>query len=695
MMAALPTTARGVVDSTQFGSVVYDAMEHIPDLQWPGSVPLYGQMARDPQIAAILASYTLQLRHAAWQVDATGCRPEVARLVADDLGLPVAGDDGPGAARTRGVSWQQHLRAALSMLTFGHSCFELLADATSGTARLVALSERMQHTLSDIKADEETGDLIGVSQTGVSAGRSGPQITADRLLFYSRDRRGVTWQGESLLRPAYPYALIKREMLRVHASANRRWGLGVPVMEALPGTAPTSEQMREAMAFAAAARAGDQSGGASPPGFAMRILGITGTVPDTQAFLRWLDAQMSRSVLASHLDLGGESSHGSYSLATSFVDLLMLALRAIGDEIADTVTRQVAARLVGWNWGDGEPVPRVVVSGVGSRREVTAESLQLLLSSGALAGDPGLEAWVRREWRLPERDGQERPVAEPGVDLPASKPAEASKPAAQAITSKATACVLKARRRPRPGQLPLFQGAAVEDLQPAWEQTKTAVLDEWADTIGALVDDLEGQVQQAESDDDPAALAALVVTAAAVEPVTDLLTSHGVDLAETAREALLVEAAEFGHTLTVDDPAATVETTAGVVAALIAGVYAATAAKAALLSFGAGAAMAAREAMDELTEAGKGTVADHVGGFLTGAQNAGRTAVMAAAETAAAVTGYRASEVNDKHRCGPCGDVNGREYESLADGRADYPTLGYRACEGRWRCRGALVPIWI
>lgn len=53
-----------------------------------------------------------------------------------------------------------------------------------------------------------------------------------------------------------------------------------------------------------------------------------------------------------------------------------------------------------------------------------------------------------------------------------------------------------------------------------------------------------------------------------------------------------------------------------------------------------------------------------------------------------------ASELNDSNTCGPCSMVDGREYESLAEARVDYPNGIYRRCEGGLNCRGILVFVW-
>lgn len=402
-----PTSAKGYVDPFMLGSSTYstlylDVLEHVPDLTWPLSVHVYAKMRRDPKLAAILAGWTLNLRRAQWQLDPAGCRPEVVQLVADGTGLAVMGDDKPGPARLRGVSWGDHLNAALRAITFGFSAFELEADTSSGKAKLSGLWERPQWTINHMHVDGKTGLLTGVTQDGAWNDQS-PQILAQNLAFYAREREGANWAGLSLLRPCYASWLIKEEVRRAYAVANVRWSAGVPVMEALPGTNPTPAMMAEAAQMAQQARAGIQAGASSPPGFSMKILGITGSLPNTQEFLRYLDEQMSGSALFGVMDLGS-TPNGSRALGDTFLDAFHLALEAEGSFVADVATRQIAARIVDWNYGEDEPVPRVVVSGIGSQREVTAESLSLLLTAGALGADPALEGWVRREYRLPERD---------------------------------------------------------------------------------------------------------------------------------------------------------------------------------------------------------------------------------------------------------------------------------------------------
>jgi hypothetical protein len=406
-----PTGLRGNVSDEAFGLILDEATADLPpDLVWPLSVMTYSAMRRDSTVDSILQGYTLQQRRATWQLSPRGCDPAVVARVAQDMDLQVVGTEDTGGARVRGVSWPEHLRAALSStLLYGHMGFELGVDIVAGRARLTTLAERLPSTIAQIHADPKTGAFLGVTQDTPTRDNNVPQIPARFMAWYCREREGVSWQGASLFRSSWAPFLIKREMMRVHATSNRRFGMGVPVMEALPNATVTPEQMGAAMQMAAAARAGEQAGAATPPGFVFKLAGLTGSVPDTLSFIRWLDTQITRGALMQHLELGQNSNGGARALGEAFIDSWTMALESLAEEAAVVATRQIAARLVEWNEGLDEAVPRVIVSGVGSRRDVTAESLHLLLSSGALAPDPGLEAWIRREYRLPERDGMVQP----------------------------------------------------------------------------------------------------------------------------------------------------------------------------------------------------------------------------------------------------------------------------------------------
>ncbi|MEO3940203.1 hypothetical protein V3C41_03885 [Paenarthrobacter nicotinovorans] len=54
-----------------------------------------------------------------------------------------------------------------------------------------------------------------------------------------------------------------------------------------------------------------------------------------------------------------------------------------------------------------------------------------------------------------------------------------------------------------------------------------------------------------------------------------------------------------------------------------------------------------------------------------------------------------ASELLDEHTCQKCAAIDGHEYETLAQARADYPDGGgYKDCESGSGCRGSLISMY-
>lgn len=393
-------------------------LEYVPELWWPQAGDVFNKMRNDAQIAGSLNAWMLPIRRADWHIDPAGCRPTVYRLVADDLGLPILGQEPrPSGARRRRVVWSDHLRVALSLRgIFGHAPFEQTYDTSSGLARLAALVERLPKTIYRIFVDPATGDIDYVTQNRYAGQPEPPKINRNALVWYVNDREGLGWRGRSLMRPAYPYWLIKNEMLRVQATGHRRFNNGIPYMTTPPDAQPAQiiEAERQIGNFTASAG----SSLTLPDGFKAGIAGITGKLPDTLGFTKYLDEQMSISFLTQWLNLGTTQS-GARALAETFVDMFTQSIQDFGDAHADQATSQIVVPLVNTNWGEDEPAPRIVCGNVGANHTLTAAAINELYTCGALTGDPELENAVRQMFKLPLRD----PNAAPPPALPVPAPA--------------------------------------------------------------------------------------------------------------------------------------------------------------------------------------------------------------------------------------------------------------------------------
>ncbi|MFI7468144.1 hypothetical protein [Nonomuraea sp. NPDC049646] len=678
-MASAPTRDLGYLDAS-FGLWLGEWLETIPDLIWPQSVQTYARMRHDPQLTAVLSAYTLPIRRATWAVDPAGCRDEVVQLVADDLGLPILGDDAePGPARRRGVRWADHLRLALQSLVYGFMPFERRYAIVNGQARLVNLGERLPHTIGEIKLKRD-GSIESVQQDLVPAGQP---IPANRLVWYVREREGANWAGRSMLRASYGPWLLKHEVWRVHATSIRRFGMGVPNVEAPAGATPG--QVLEAQRLASAIRAGDQSGVGLPQGFKLNLTGMTGSVPDAMAFIEYLDQQMSRSALAGLLDLG-QTRNGSRALGDTMLEMFVLSLQAVADEIADTATSGqpgmdgIVTQLVDYNWGEGEPAPRIVVGDVGSRQEVTAEALDTLMRSGAISPDPQLEAFVRREWKLPERNA-----------APTPPPAPVTARARRRLPHKRTvaAAVSEGDRRPLT-DLERQAGFDPDALQASWQQALDDLLAAWQAISEGWRLDLAGQIAAIVNGGGLQALADMTLDAA---DAAELLLVAMVEVAEAAAALMVAEAATQGVALVqpqVDE--SRLGQIADTIAALLASWLSGAAARETLrrATPDASGDQVAADVTTYLEGLSDAFLREQFGAALSTAQSEGRFAVLDDAPNAQ----YASSEILDNATCKPCKELDGTVFDDLAAAKAAYANGGYIDCEGRLRCRGIIIALW-
>lgn len=692
MATSAPTSDIGHVDNAVlFGHYLQEMQEYVPALSWPLSVLTYQQMRHDPQLKAVLSAYTLPIRRATWAIDPAGARDEVVQVVADDLGLPILGEeDGPGPSRRRGVRWADHVRMALLSLVFGHMPFELRYEIRDGLARLVNLGERMPQSITELVLNDD-----GTLKYAVQDLASAKPIPADRLVWYAHEREGSAWTGQSVLRPAYGPWLLKHEVWRVHATSIKRFGMGIPEVTAPVGGTPA--QVTEAQRLASSMRAGEFSGAGLPAGFSFELKGMTGSVPDALAFIRYLDQQMSTMALTGLLDLGS-TANGSRALGDTFLDLFLLSLQAVADEIASIATSGqagmpgIVTNLVDLNWGEDEPAPRVVCADVGDRHEVTAEAIERLLRYGGLTPDPNLEAYLRKTYRLPERD-----PATPPASAPAPLPPKPPAPSTAAARRKSRGREVRAAGDPAAGhrQLTMVEAASGMDpdaIQSEWQAAVDKVIAAWGPLSATQQDDLAKKIQAAVDQGNTAALGQLTVNSAAAG---EMLGSAMEDLAELAAQQMAAEAASQGTQ--VDPEAADVQlqrlTEIGLaVAAIVAAGLAAAAGREALRVWrpgesGAAAAAMVREHLASLSDA---FLRDQVGGAMSTAQNYGRAAVLDVAPEAE----YHASEILDKNTCPPCAELDGTTFADLSEARAAYASGGYVGCEGRLRCRGIIVATW-
>lgn len=393
-----------------YGSWWAYASEETPELRWPLSIRVYDAMRRqDAQVISVLRAVTLPVLRTPWRINPGDSRPEVAQMVAEDLGLPLLGGAAVPPQRTKDrFAWGEHLRMALLCLAYGHMFFEQVYRIDDdGFARLRKLAPRMPRTINRIDVDID-GGLVAIRQMYPAGGKPViAEIPVARLVAYVHEREGGDWLGTSLIRSAYKNWLIKDRLLRVQAQTIERNGMGVPVYYGAEGAEVTDLEKGEEIA--SSYRSGDAAGAALPFGAKLQLQGVIGNLPDANVAIRYHDEQIARSTLAHFLNLGTQT--GSWALGSTFADFFTMSLQTLAQQVADTANQHIVEDLVDINFGPDEIAPRIVFDEIGSRRDATAEAIKALIESGALVPDPKLEEFFRTSFGLPSKEAGAQPPA--------------------------------------------------------------------------------------------------------------------------------------------------------------------------------------------------------------------------------------------------------------------------------------------
>jgi hypothetical protein len=222
-------------------------------------------------------------------------------------------------------------------------------------------------------------------------------IPASSMVMFVNEREGADWYGQSWLRPAYKHWLINDMLYRVGALAVDRTGMGLPVVT-YPKGADVGAAAK-AQRIASALRAGEDSGIALEEGWAVELVGVTGSVADPKPQIEIHDQAAGRGMMQMFLNLGHD--RGSQSLGETFLDYFLMSERAIMRYVEEVVTEQIIRRLVAWNYGPDEPYPVLVGDDPTVNPTAVSNALSTLAAAGLVFSDDGLRDELRRRMDLP------------------------------------------------------------------------------------------------------------------------------------------------------------------------------------------------------------------------------------------------------------------------------------------------------
>lgn len=659
-----------------FSGFIYSE-EYNADLIGERAIAVFDRMSRsDGQVKSVLRVCELPLLEANWFIqqgsdDALGI--EQAQFVQDNL---FSGLNRP---------WKETLQHILSCFRFGFSVVEhVYVVGDDSKIRLLKLAPRLAKTIfrwypndnDELDRIEQRVYFPAANGSGSGSGTyKTVSIPGNKISVWTLDREGNNFTGQSLLRAAYKHWYFKEQLYRLDGIANERQSLGVPWVKEPPGNKVGDKERKLAGDALASLHAHEKGYMIVPSGWEFGIEGVTGSVKDILPSIEHHDVQISRSVLAQFLNLGG--GNGSYALAKDNSTFFLQALASYSEMICDEFNKSVIKPLIDLNWPNVERYPTMVCEDLDHRSIADfAAALAPLAGAGLVTPNPETENAIRRMFNLPELPDDATPTPQVDTDTEGQQ-ADDNTPTEDAQLTQAGLYWRPLTR--------LEQYADIAGMNAKVEAGRTGLVD----AAAAIHDKMATR------------LASLGVKLAAKAEPVDIA---GIDVPYSAQlRTLLIDAMQEQYDLGAQQvrdeaksqkaelavsPDSVIENFAdyiGARATALVGIFNARLKATFGLAINAqimNAEYDEKNIRETLAKSGQSELRKASGTIIIDALNVGRA--HEAKKLGAEVAQY--SAIMDTETCGPCSRADNRELEV---GTSDYYSLmpPYRECEGRDNCR--------
>lgn len=352
------------------------------------------------KVGQVESAFRKPIEQARWELEPNGAPDHIVRVVSSDLRLPVKGQDGQVPRTTGRVSFDEHLSQALDAVFTGVTFFEQVYEVRGGRERLRKLALRPNQTIRKIHTAED-GGLVGITQRGVNGGDD-VFIPVDRLVAYPFQKSGASWEGRSVLRPAWKHYLEVHKLESLQSVVYQRNGMGHPVYEASELTAPEfrEAELEAGESMARDVASGESDGNAVPAKAKLTFQGVSGTLPDIGEGILHHNNQIALTVNATHLNLNNQG--GSYGMAETMLGEFVNNLQSTAGWFAKNFTQHVIEDLVAATFPEYDgPVPMLQVPKVQMNNAVNLAVVGDLAAKGVITREPNFEGWVRSLLNIP------------------------------------------------------------------------------------------------------------------------------------------------------------------------------------------------------------------------------------------------------------------------------------------------------
>lgn len=388
---------------TEFGGTgtiivggILSSTDYNLDLSGTQRVDIYDQMRKgDATVRAALLAVKLPILSAQWYIEPASeddKDKEIADWIEDQL------------MNKMELSWTDWLRQALLFLDYGSMVFEKVYKITEdGKIGIEKLAPRLTKTIYRWRMlDNKTKGITQILPTGGMR-----EIPEWKLLMLVNEQEGENYEGISILRSCYKSWYMKDAYYKIDGIATERQGLGIPYVKIPPNAtdqdrAKVDELMRNL-------RTNEQANIQIPVGWEVGFLDMkAGQIKQSKDMILHHDRQITKSVLAQFIELGGTNAAGAKAVADPMMDLFLSSELATSRKIKEQVNECVIKDLVNLNFGEQEKYPRL------SHGEITnididklSTALSQLSGVNMITATPKIEQYLRQAMKLPDEDPDE------------------------------------------------------------------------------------------------------------------------------------------------------------------------------------------------------------------------------------------------------------------------------------------------
>lgn len=379
----------------------YFQEEYLSKLHGRQRADEFDKMRRsDPKIKMLLSAVKNPIKAGKWDVEAADDSPEaekmaelVEHILFKDIGKP----------------FTAFLHEALSFIDQGFVVFEITDKIVVNHPKFGSyngirqIGFRSQRTIERFNLDHATGDLISVSQYAYGDLQRQVEIPAQFLMVMSMDKEGDNYEGISWLRPCYGPWKRKDHHLKAEAIGIEKYAIPTPILK-VPPNKEKGEEFDNAVNVVRRYVTHQQQYISLPDGWAIDFLKTDFDSEKIRASINAENVEMVHAFLANFLELGNNTSSGSFALSFDLSDFFLGGIQYIANLICEHVNSTLVKRIVDLNFGPQEEYPQLKVSGITDKAgKELSEVIKNLVDSKVIIPDDNLEEDMRERYELSKK----------------------------------------------------------------------------------------------------------------------------------------------------------------------------------------------------------------------------------------------------------------------------------------------------